>query len=128
MYDHRSPPPTNGHQSLPPPSLLGILLGIKEDLGGLKAGQTQSLANDSEIFDQIRGIRDRVTTIEQRPSAGQHPTEPRGSLTGITAFLKELGAVLSGTWRLAALAAWAVTAAGVTYNAEAFVALIRSLK
>lgn len=126
MYDHRIP---NGYPGLPPPSLfLDILLEIKEDMGGMKAGLRQSLANDTEIFDQIREMRDRMTTIEQRPGSGQLPTAKAGLLAGTTKLFKEATLFLMAAWRLAALAAWAITAATVGYNADTLVAIIRSLK
>jgi len=120
----------NGYPASPNalPLELQILLGIKEDVGALKSSVNLALSHDAEIFEEVRKIRERLTLAEHRASSGQQLTAPPGLLTRLEGFFKELGEVLAGAWRLAIITAWAATAASVTYNPDAFVALLRSLK
>jgi hypothetical protein len=121
----------NGFHASPTalPFEIQILLGIKEDVGALKSSVNLALSHDAEIFEEVRKIRERLTLAEHRAtSSGQPLTAPPGLLTRLEGFFKELGEVLAGAWRLAIITAWAATAASVTYNPDAFVALLRSLK
>ena len=91
-------PHMNGHSNWPPLSRADILLEeLRRDMQILNAQQVRSLqetaelrgemrsgfrtlsANDRELFEQNRDIRDRVTRIEMRRSSGRPHREPAGS-------------------------------------------------
>lgn len=122
MYDPYSPPPgphptpyRNGSAVSPPVWPLEILLDMREDLGGLKAGMQTSLANDKEIFSRLRHLETGQarqpppappqTTVEPSPRsmAGDTPTGIIPALTGLLTALRGLLQALPSPRELTAL-------------------------
>lgn len=146
--------PMNGSHASPTPySTTDILLAefrselrtdmreIRSDLGDVRA-QVATLRGEARVSyhltqDAIRKLFHttdvlRVEVARQKAERSR-PHGPRrtgraGLLRGLTELLTALGEVLSGTWKLALLTAWAAAAAGVTVKADLIAEVLRSLR
>lgn len=123
----------NGHTALPPPSPTDLILGelrsvrselgrarqeVGETRGELRAGMRMLVGNDRELFDQVRGLRDRVTAVETRPAP--HGPTPAGLLSRLASLSQMVTPLLPA----AGLIAWILAALGVAIDPSLVIALI----
>lgn len=69
---------TNGHASWPVISPeLSILLDIQRSVGGIETGQRMMVSAVETLFEDHNDLRDRVTTLEARPTEPHQASRPR---------------------------------------------------
>ena len=105
----------NGYHASPTALTLEIqiLLGIKEDVGALKASVNQALSNDGEIFEEVRKIRERLKLAEHHAAFGQQLMAPAASHASIKDLFQAVLAALPSITQLVLAALVLGAAVGV---------------
>lgn len=88
----------NGSSELPPHWPAGLILSeiqalhrdVGEGRGEVRAGMRMLAENDRELFEQVRGLRDRMTRAEMRIVG---PARQR-TMSALVSFLQTLGPLM----------------------------------